>query len=143
MTGPLTYTTLIQVSGGPQPSRSTGDTFSRWRAIDHVQLAIPAGGEDEARRFYVGVLGFTELPKPPVMAARGGCWFAAGGVQLHVGVDADFRPAGKAHPALVVAGLAEFVAEAQLDIAWSDEIASTVRGFVHDPFGNRIELIDA
>lgn len=134
----LTYTTLIQVSDVPQPSRS-----SRWRAIDHVQLAIPAGAEDEARRFYVGVLGFDELAKPPVMAARGGCWFAAGAVQLHVGVDADFRPARKAHPALVVAGLAELVAETGIDIAWSDEIPGMLRGFVHDPFGNRIELIDA
>lgn len=127
----------------PQPLRPADERPARWRAIDHVQLAIPEGGEDVARRFYVGTLGFVEVPKPPVMAARGGCWFVAGDVQLHVGVDADFRPARKAHPALVVAGLAELVDEAGLEIAWSDEIPGTARGFVHDPFGNRIELIDA
>ncbi len=136
LTSSLTYTTLIQVSDVPQHSGS-----SRWRAIDHVQLAIPAGGEAEARRFYVGALGFTELPKPAAMAARGGCWFVAGDVQLHVGVDADFRPARKAHPALVVEGLRRLVADAGLDITWSDETPGTERGFVHDPFGNRIELI--
>ena len=136
MTKPLTYTTLIQVSDIPQLRQP------RWQAIDHVQLAIPSGGEEQARQFYVGVLGFVEVPKPETMAERGGCWFESGSVRIHVGIDPGFAPARKAHPALVVAGLTELAAEAQLDIAWSDEIAGTVRGFIHDPFGNRIELID-
>ena len=70
--------------------------------IHHVQLACPAGSEPALRSFYVGVLGLTELPKPPVLAARGGCWFAmADGSELHLGVEADFRPARKAHPGLL------------------------------------------
>ena len=75
------------------------------RAIEHVQLAMPAGGEDLARRFYVSLLGLEERAKPPALAARGGCWFESGAVKLHLGVDADFRPARKAHPALLVEGL--------------------------------------
>src|SRR5271170_4024426 len=69
-------------------------------AIDHVQLAMPRGQEAAARAFYVKSLGMTELPKPAELASRGGCWFASGGVQLHLGVENDFRPARKAHPAL-------------------------------------------
>src|SRR5512138_1115406 len=76
------------------------------RAIDHVQIAMPPGGEEQARRFYVGVLGFTEILKPPQLAQRGGAWFQAGAVQLHLGVEADFRPARKAHPAFLVEDLA-------------------------------------
>ena len=71
-------------------------------AIDHVQLAMPPGGEQAARDFYSGVLGLPEVPKPPVLAARGGCWFERDGVRLHLGVEEDFRPARKAHPALLV-----------------------------------------
>ena len=74
-------------------------------ALDHVQLAMPAGHEARARAFYQGILGLGEQPKPPVLAARGGCWFSNGEVALHLGVDGDFRPARKAHPALVVEGL--------------------------------------
>jgi len=77
--------------------------------IDHVQLAMPSGGEERARRFFVDVLGMTEIAKPPELAKRGGCWFASGKVQVHLGVENDFRAAKKAHPALrcrncVVAG---------------------------------------
>jgi len=111
-------------------------------AIDHVQLAMPAGREDEARAFYSGRLGFAELPKPPVLAARGGCWFQFGAVQVHLGVEADFRPAQKAHPALVIAGLDALVAGAGLQPRWSDEIPGTRRCYVDDPFGNRLELIE-
>jgi hypothetical protein len=67
-------------------------------AIDHVQLAMPAGREEDARRFYGGLLGIPEQPKPPHLAARGGCWFETDRVKVHLGVDADFRPAKKAHP---------------------------------------------
>ncbi len=108
-----------------------------------MQVAIPVGGEDVARRFYVDVLGFTEVPKPPVLAARGGAWFEAGATAVHVGVEPDFVPARKAHPALLIRGLAEFVATTGLDARWSDEIPGTLRCHVDDPFGNRIELIEA
>jgi catechol 2,3-dioxygenase-like lactoylglutathione lyase family enzyme len=116
---------------------------SRWLGIDHVQLAIPVGGEAVARAFYVDLLGMTEVPKPPLLAVRGGAWFRAGAVELHVGTEVDFVPARKAHPALLVDDLPGFVAETGLAARWSDEIAGTVRCHVDDPFGNRIELIDA
>jgi catechol 2,3-dioxygenase-like lactoylglutathione lyase family enzyme len=116
---------------------------TRLRGIDHVQLAIPVGGEEQARAFFVGLLGMTELPKPPVLAARGGAWFAAGSVEIHVGAEVDFVPARKAHPALLVDGLRTFVTEAGLDARWNDEIAGVDRCHVDDPFGNRIELIEA
>ena len=82
-------------------------------ALDHVQLAMPKGEETAARRFYCEVLGVTELPKPPILAKRGGCWFASGSVQIHLGVEADFRPAKKAHPALRCADYASFAARLQ------------------------------
>ncbi|MEP1125185.1 MAG: glyoxalase [Ilumatobacter sp.] len=113
-----------------------------WVGIDHVQLAIPVGGEDLARSFYVDVLGLTEIPKPAVMAARGGAWFEAGEVRVHVGAEADFVPARKAHPALTVRGLEQFVESSGLDATWNTEIEGLVRCHVDDPFGNRIELID-
>src|SRR5262245_65944614 len=78
--------------------------------IDHVQLAMPAGREDEARAFYADLLGVPEVPKPEDLARRGGAWFENGQVKIHLGVDRDFRPARKAHPALRVhdlRGLAE------------------------------------
>jgi catechol 2,3-dioxygenase-like lactoylglutathione lyase family enzyme len=115
----------------------------RWVGIDHVQVAIPVGAEDAARGFYVGVLGLSEVPKPPVMAARGGAWFESGPVRVHVGVEDPFVPARAAHPALVMQGLADFIDEAGLDAAWNREIAGVVRCHVFDPFGNRIELVDA
>jgi catechol 2,3-dioxygenase-like lactoylglutathione lyase family enzyme len=116
---------------------------SRLRGIDHVQMAIPVGGEDQARAFFVGRLGMTELAKPALLAARGGAWFAAGSVEIHVGAEADFVPARKAHPALLVDGLRAFVSEAGLDARWNDEITGVDRCHVDDPFGNRIELIEA
>ena len=122
----------------PAKTRST----PVWRGIDHVQVAIPPGGEPLARSFYVDVLGFIEVPKPPALAARGGAWFEAGDTRLHVGVEAEFSPATKAHPALLIEGLEAFVRDAGLDVRWSDEIPGTVRCHIDDPFGNRIELID-
>jgi catechol 2,3-dioxygenase-like lactoylglutathione lyase family enzyme len=113
-----------------------------WVGIDHVQLAMPVGGEAAARAFFVERLGLMEVPKPAVMAARGGCWFEAGAVKLHLGAEADFRPARKAHPALLVRGLRALVERAGLDARWSDEIPWTLRCHIDDPFGNRIELID-
>ena len=113
-------------------------------AIDHVQLAIPPGGEAAARVFYGEVLGFTEVPKPAPMAARGGMWFQAGPVGIHLGVEPEMRPSVKAHPALVVDDLDAFVARlVAAGATWtpSDEIPGTRRGHTWDPFGNRIELV--
>ena len=115
--------------------------------LDHVQLAIPPGGEARARPFYRDVLGLAELPKPAALAARGGAWFEAGPVQLHLGVEKDFRPARKAHPALVVRDLAAVLARAHaagVDVREDDPDPDPrrQRAFVHDPFGNRIELIE-
>ncbi|MDE2435532.1 MAG: glyoxalase [Sphingomonadales bacterium] len=113
-------------------------------AIDHVQLAMPIGAEDAARAFYAGLLGIPEVPKPMPLAARGGCWFETGAVRLHLGAEADFRPARKAHPALVVADYAGLCARLEASghaVRHDDELAGVVRGFVDDPFGNRIELI--
>ncbi len=112
--------------------------------IDHVQLAIPPGGEVAARRFYGEVLGLTEVPKPEAMRVRGGMWFQAGPVGLHLGLEVGMRPSAKAHPALVVTDLA--VLRARLVAAgceWRDdpEIPGLARGHTRDPFGNRIELI--
>ncbi len=104
---------------------------------------MPAGQEDVARGFYMDALGFHELSKPPILAARGGCWFEFGSVQIHLGVEADFRPARKAHPAVVVDGLDALIATAGLTPRWSVEIPGTRRCHVDDPFGNRLELIDA
>ena len=135
------YTTLIQVSADDK-HRTTVDPTSPWVGIDHVQLAMPAGQEDVARRFYTGVLGIPEVPKPPILAARGGCWFEAGAVRVHLGVEDDFRPARKAHPALAVADLPSFVERTGVDITWAHDIPDAVRGHIADPFGNRIELVD-
>jgi len=77
----------------------------RFTGLHHAQLAIPLGGEDLARRYYGEILGMTELEKPPVLAARGGCWFRGGGLELHLGVERDFRPAAKAHPGILVENL--------------------------------------
>jgi catechol 2,3-dioxygenase-like lactoylglutathione lyase family enzyme len=112
--------------------------------LDHVQLAMPPGQEDTARRFYRDLLGMTELTKPPVLARRGGCWFASGEVQIHLGVETDFRPAKKAHPALRCddyQALTSGLQAAGVEVTPDDAIPGTVRCYVHDPFGNRIELI--
>jgi catechol 2,3-dioxygenase-like lactoylglutathione lyase family enzyme len=114
-----------------------------WTGIDHVQLAIPVGGEDEARAFFVGLLGLGEVRKPAAMAARGGAWFEAGPVKIHVGVEDAFIAARRAHPALTVRGLETLIEGAGLDAEWNDEISGVTRCHISDPFGNRIELIEA
>lgn len=115
-------------------------------SIDHVQLAMPKGNEDRARSFYRDVLGMKEVSKPEPLAGRGGCWFASGEAQVHLGVEEDFRPAKKAHPALVVEGLDEMLARceaAKLTTKADAEIDGRRRVHVFDPFGNRLELIEA
>jgi len=114
--------------------------------IDHVQLAMPKGEEARARDFHIGVLGLTEVPKPAELAGRGGAWFKGGPVQLHLGVDAEFRAAVKAHPALRVSGLDTILARAQaanVRISADQPLPGYNRVFLFDPFGNRIELMEA
>src|SRR5262249_925098 len=107
-------------------------------------LAMPAGGEDDARAFYAGLLGLVEVPKPMPLAARGGCWFARGAVQLHLGVEAAFQPARKAPPAFGIPDLDEPAAApaaARPRVDWDDELPHVRRLYTDDPFGNRVELI--
>jgi len=113
-------------------------------AIEHVQLAMPAGREAEAREFYFGLLGIPEVPKPPELAKRGGAWFERGSLKIHLGVEADFRPARKAHPALLardLRALVEQLRRARVDVA-EDPLEGYFRVYVADPFGNRIELME-
>jgi hypothetical protein len=113
-------------------------------AIDHVQLAMPAGGEDTARRFFVDLCGMTEVPKPRELAQRGGCWFRSGTVEIHLGVEQDFRSALKAHPALLCENYAALIAKlkaANISVKENFEIPEIRRSHILDPFGNRIELI--
>jgi catechol 2,3-dioxygenase-like lactoylglutathione lyase family enzyme len=111
--------------------------------LDHVQVAMPAGGEDAARRFYTGLLGLAEIPKPESLRASGGVWFEPG---LHIGVESGFRPARKAHPGLAMAdldGIAERLTAAGADVEWDDRLPGVRRFYTHDPFGNRLELLEA
>jgi len=113
--------------------------------IDHVQLAMLAGGEAAARAFYRDALGLAETPKPAHLAARGGCWFEDGALKVHLGVDPDFRPARKAHPAFVVTDLALLAARLEAGkyrVAEDGLLDGRRRVFADDPFGNRIELIE-
>ena len=112
--------------------------------IDHVQLAMPAGGEAQARAFYQGVLGVAEHPKPAHLAKRGGCWFECGDLKIHLGVEAEFRPARKAHPALLVRDLAALksaIVAGGYTMRDDEPLEGYDRIYVDDPFGNRIELM--
>jgi catechol 2,3-dioxygenase-like lactoylglutathione lyase family enzyme len=114
-------------------------------AIDHVQLAMPAGEEEKARAFYTGVLGIPEVAKPPHLARRGGAWFQQGDLKIHLGVEENFRPAKKAHPALLVHDLAALVARcrtAGCEVKDDAPLAGYNRTYVYDPFGNRLELME-
>ena len=115
-------------------------------AFDHVQLAMPPGREHDARAFYAGACGMTELPKPAELAKRGGAWFASGALQLHLGVEPDFRPSAKAHPGLRCADLDGLLARlraAGYEVKEDANVPGVRRAFTKDPFGNRIELIAA
>lgn len=114
--------------------------------LHHVQLAIPAGSEDDCRRFYVDVLGMEELVKPPVLAARGGLWVRADRLEIHLGVEEDFRPARKAHPGILVDdldGLAERFARHGVDVRWDGEFPGYRRFYAFDNVGNRLEFLCA
>ncbi|MFD3872145.1 VOC family protein [Streptomyces sp. NPDC058623] len=114
-------------------------------AVDHVQLAAPPGSEDALRAYYSDVLGMRELSKPPQLAARGGCWFALGTVQLHLGVDEDFRPARTAHPGLRVNGIQEYARRLQergARVVWDGDLPGHRRFYSEDPVGNRLEFLE-
>lgn len=116
------------------------------RAIEHIQLAMPAGEEEAARGFYAGVLGLTEVPKPPELAKRGGAWFENGSVRVHLGVEESFHPAKKAHPAFLVDDLDLLVTqlnEAGVANEWDTKLPGFRRTYISDPFGNRIELMQS
>lgn len=113
--------------------------------IDHVQLAMPHGGEEQARRFYIGVLGMHEVDKPAHLAVGGGCWFAAGAAHIHLGVEEGHRPSRKAHPALLVDDLAATVHALEMagvPFTAGKPLAGYIRGDTTDPFGNRLELME-
>ena len=117
----------------------------RLTAIDHVQLAMPAGGEDRARGFYSAILGLPEKAKPPALAARGGVWFETPDLKIHLGVEKEFRPARKAHPALLVEdlpALAKRLRAAGCPVIDDEPLAGYRRIYTEDPFGNRIELME-
>jgi catechol 2,3-dioxygenase-like lactoylglutathione lyase family enzyme len=113
--------------------------------IHHVQLACPAGSEPALREFYGGVLGLDELQKPPVLAARGGCWFRGHGIELHLGVEKDFQPARKAHPGLLVEGLDDWarrLRDAGYPVLFDGDFPGMRRFYTQDPNGNRLEFLE-
>jgi catechol 2,3-dioxygenase-like lactoylglutathione lyase family enzyme len=112
--------------------------------LHHIQLAIPAGQEEACRRFWGQTLGMTELPKPAGLAGRGGCWFSGGGLEVHLGVEAEFVPARKAHPGIVVDGLADLAAKLEATgatVIWDTKLDGHDRFYSSDPFGNRLEFL--
>ena len=115
--------------------------------LDHVQVAMPRGAEEVARAFYAGLLGMTEVPKPPALAARGGCWFTSGTAVLHLGVAEPFSPARKAHPAFLAEDIgrlqAALTAAGHECVRTDEEIPGVRRFHTHDPFGNRVEFQQA
>ena len=122
----------------------TSNRVPEFISIDHVQLAMPDGQEAVARSFFGEVLGMMEIPKPTELAKRGGCWFQSGDVQIHLGVEADFRPAKKAHPALRCRNYDALIAKlaaAGVHTEDANDIPGVRRCHIHDPFGNRIELV--
>lgn len=113
--------------------------------LHHFQLSIPAGGEVESRNFWGTALGMTELVKPAVLAARGGCWFRGGGLEVHLGVEEDFTPARKAHPAILVTDLSALATHLQtsgIKVTWDDNFPGFSRFYSSDPFGNRLEFLE-
>ena len=114
--------------------------------IDHIQLAAPKGCGDAARAFYGGLLGLREIEKPESLRGRGGCWFACGEQQIHIGVEAEFRPAKKAHPAFAVrdlVALREILIAHAVQIVDDHSLPGTCRFFAEDPWGNRLEFLEA
>lgn len=122
----------------------TTDDQPVFERFHHVQLAVPAGAEDACRRFWGGTLGMTEVAKPAGLAARGGCWFRAGDVEVHLGVESEHVPARKAHPAFLVSDLrvlAGRLEAAGVEVTWDPQMPGHERFHTHDPFGNRLEFL--
>lgn len=114
-------------------------------ALDHVQIAAPAGCEEEARRFFGNIIGLAEVAKPALLATRGGVWFQVGAQQLHIGVEKEFQPARKAHPAFRSAqldALAMRLQKAGYQLLWDDALPDARRFYVNDPWGNRLEFLE-
>ncbi len=117
----------------------------KFKAVDHVQLAAPNGSEEQARRFFGGLLGFEEIEKPAELKKRGGAWFKFGLCQIHVGIEEPFIPARKAHPAFEIEdieGLKQHLSSSGVDFTEDDNLPGANRIYVNDPFGNRIELLE-
>jgi catechol 2,3-dioxygenase-like lactoylglutathione lyase family enzyme len=117
----------------------------RLTGLHHVQLAAPPGSEAALRRFYGSVLGMDEVAKPAALAARGGAWFRSGSLELHLGIEPDFRPARKAHPGILVADLDAVVARLAhhgVEVEWDEQLPGFRRCYVTDPHGNRLELLE-
>jgi catechol 2,3-dioxygenase-like lactoylglutathione lyase family enzyme len=113
--------------------------------IDHVQIAAPKGCEEAAREFYGQTLGMREVEKPETLRGRGGCWFQCGEQQLHVGVEAEFRAAKKAHPAFAVSNLEALrrtLAARGVKITEDDALPGVQRFSAEDPWGNRLEFLE-
>ncbi|HLZ82995.1 MAG TPA: VOC family protein [Caulobacteraceae bacterium] len=130
-----------QISQSGLEARAPGATLE---AIDHVQLAMPRGEEEAARRFYGSLLGLPERPKPPELARRGGCWFESDAVKVHLGVEDPFRPARKAHIAFSVADVAALAARARdggFEVVDDEALPGHERIYIYDPFGNRLEFL--
>ncbi|MFT9598020.1 VOC family protein [Mesobacillus sp.] len=117
----------------------------KFKAIDHIQLAAPEGSENEARIFFGNILGFEEIEKPAELKKRGGAWFQFGNCQIHVGIEDPFVPARKAHPAFEIDNLEELkkhLASREVEYIEDDKLPGANRIYLHDPFGNRIELLE-
>ena len=115
------------------------------RSLDHVQLAMPPDEEDRARKFYSGILGIPELPKPAHLQKRGGVWFEAGDLKVHLGVEKDFRPAKKAHPAFLVRDLDRLIELCKREgysVVDDEPMEGYNRAYIYDPFGNRLEMME-
>ncbi len=139
---------MTAATGSTSAGDPPGPGAFHFERLDHVQLAIPVGAEAEAeaKAFFVGVLGMTPLPRPEALAGRGGCWFRAGDVVIHLGVEEPFRPARKAHPAILVHGiddLAARLATHRYAVRWDHAIPGLRRFHSDDPWGNRLEFVGA
>jgi catechol 2,3-dioxygenase-like lactoylglutathione lyase family enzyme len=122
-----------------------GDVSFVFKAIDHIQLAAPENSEETARAFFIGVLGFVETEKPEVLKQRGGVWFQNGKIQVHVGIEKNFSPAQKAHPAFEVENLEELkrhLTSHRVVFTEDDHFPGANRIYLNDPFGNRIEILE-
>jgi catechol 2,3-dioxygenase-like lactoylglutathione lyase family enzyme len=119
--------------------------IGRLLGLHHVQLAAPPGSEESLRHFYGTLLGMTEVSKPPVLAARGGAWFRSGALELHLGIEDDFRPAGKAHPGIFVSDIEALARRLEVNgvaVHWDENFPGFRRCYLADPHGNRLELLE-